>query len=324
MATFLDAETRARHERQNLIHSVALVAAMGGVLLFTTWLIWGKAALVWTAAFLVLLVAFGARVPADAVMRMYRARPLTRLEAPRLVAIVDELALRAALPRAPSLHLVASPVPNAFATGTRSRSAIAVTEGLLQQLSLRELAGVLAHETSHIANNDLWLMSLADATSRFVQTLSLAAYAFLALNLLGLFVGAQPVTWWAIPLLYLAPALSSLIQLGLSRAREYDADLEASMLTGDPEALASALHRLEHSTGRLWEDLRLPLPGRQVAVPSLLRSHPPAEERIRRLLALDVRRAPRRLAIEEEAGRLLAGLESRGLRPRIRWSGVWY
>ena len=122
---------------------------------------------------------------------------------------------------------------------------------------MREVAGVLAHEVSHIHNNDLWVMNLADIMTRFVQSLSYVALTLVVLNLFGLLTGDTPFSWWVILLLYFAPALSSLLQLGLSRAREFDADLEAALLTGDPLGLTAALGRLERYQGSFWKILSI-------------------------------------------------------------------
>jgi Zn-dependent protease with chaperone function len=134
----------------------------------------------------------------------------------------------------------------------------------------------------------------------------------------------QLVSWWTVLLLYLAPALSSLLQLALSRTREFDADLEAVGLTGDPLGLASALRRLENYTGRVWEDLMFPVPARRVPQPSLLRSHPTNDERISRLLAVGNRRQLDPIVIVEQPMISLVGVGPIEMRPRYRWPGLWF
>src|SRR5690606_19447438 len=146
---------------------------------------------------------------------------------------------------------------------------------------------------------DLWVMSLADAMSRFTQALSTLAVILASFNILGMLAGVIFVSWWAILVLYLAPLVSSLLQLGLSRAREYDADLEGALLTGDPDGLISALAKLERYTGRFWEDLMFPVPGRRVPQPSLVRSHPRAEDRVARLRGLAARPQAPPLLVED-------------------------
>ena len=125
-------------------------------------------------------------------------------------------------------------------------------------------------------------------------------------------------------LLYLAPTAASLIQLALSRTREFDADLEAASLTGDPESLVSALQKLERYHGHFWEDMRLPVPGRRIPQPSLLRSHPKTEDRIARLKALSDRALLPHLTVTAEPMAPLAATGPTAMRPRYRWTGVWF
>jgi heat shock protein HtpX len=126
----------------------------------------------------------------------------------------------------------------------------------------------------------------------------------------------------ALLILYLAPSIGSLLQLGLSRTREYDADLEGAFLTGNPRGLASALQKLERYQGRFWEDFAFPVPGRRIPQPSVLRSHPTTQERVDRLLALEGR--PALPPIEVGSQPLAAFAGAAALRPRTRWPGVWY
>jgi heat shock protein HtpX len=255
---------------------------------------------------------------------MYRAREVDSRFGGPLADIVTILAERAELPARPRLFVIPSATLNAFATGLPGNAAIAVTEGLLRCLTVREVAGVLAHEISHIRNNDLWVMALADAISRFTTSLSYVAVLLAIVNGFGLLTGELYVSWWAVLVLYLAPTVSSLLQLALSRAREYDADLEGAWLTGDPVGLASALRRLERYTGSFWEDLMFPVPGRRIPQPSLLRSHPTTEERVARLLQLDARAMRPAIRVADEPLFSLYGAGSTVMRPRYRWPGVWY
>ncbi|MEM8627913.1 MAG: zinc metalloprotease HtpX, partial [Pseudomonadota bacterium] len=212
---------------------------------------------------------------------------------------------------------------NAFATGHQHAPAVAVTESLLRKLSLRELAGVLAHEVAHIRNDDLHILGLADIMSRVTQLMSYAAIALLLWHLPAALAGTGPVPWMAIILLYLAPTFTSLLQLGLSRTREYDADLEGALLTGDPDGLAMALNKLERYHGKMWEDLVLT--GRRVPQPSMLRTHPETKDRIARL-----RNLANQVTIDDpiqtaEAPMVtMIGLGPIAMRPRYRMLGLWY
>jgi heat shock protein HtpX len=254
-------------------------------------------------------------------MRMFRARPLGQAEAGQLGEIVERLSARAGLPAVPKLNLIPSNTLNAFAVGRPDDAAIALSSGLFEKLSLREVAGILAHEVSHIASNDLWIMGLADVFSRMTQVMSWFGVILLLFNLPALASGGEGVPWLVIALLYFAPTLGSLLQLALSRTREYDADIAGAELLGDPVALASALQKLEHYQGTMWEDM-FPT-GRRIPVPSLLRTHPSTEERVRRLLELapDTTNHPPL----SPAGRIGAfGIMPLNPSPRFRWPGVWF
>ena len=321
----LDPEVREAHRRQNNIQTFALLGGIALLLAVPVALIWGPIGLAFVAG-LVGVTFLGARqVPPELIMRAYQARPVTADAAPGLVHILDVLSERAALKERPALFVIPSLTLNAFATGSPGHAAIGITEGLVRKLSMQELAAVLAHEISHIRNNDLTVMAIADIASRIVQGMSYAAVFLLAINMVSLLVdGEASISWLAILILYLAPVLSSLMQLALSRTREYDADLEAAVLTGDPSWLISALQRLERQTGAFWEDLMFPVPGRRTPQPSLLRTHPPTAERVARLKALDNRRDLPRIDVREAPYISVVSAGPIAMRPRYRFPGIWY
>lgn len=322
MTPFLDSTAHRQHRMRNTLHSVLLVGGLGLLVGFCTWLIWGGMGVAVTLAALGLIFAFAPRLPPEVLMRFYRARRIDPRHGGQLVHIVDVLADRAELATAPRLYLIPSMTLNAFAVGTPDNAVIGITEGLLRRLSLPELAGVLAHEISHVRNNDLAIMSLADVLTRFTQWLAYLALFLAILNLPAFLLGEAEIPLIGLALLYLAPTAGSLIQLGLSRTREYDADLEAASLTGDPEGLISALQKLERYQGRMWEDLHLPVPGRRMPQPSLLRSHPRTEDRVARLEALTERPLLPQIDVAGEPPPSLAGPAA--MRPRYRWTGVWF
>ena len=320
MHAYLDARRLRSHKRRNLLHSVALVAALAGLLCLTSWLIWGFDIALGVLGGVILAVAFQPTIPPSAIMSLYGARPHDPRAVPELGRIIGLLAQRADLPVAPDLYYLPSTTLNAFAVGSRNKAVVCMTDGLLRRLDLRELAGVLAHEISHIRNNDLRIMGLADLLTRFTTVMSYVGIFLLVLNLPLILTGSAHVPWLAVLLLIFAPTLGSLLQLGLSRAREYDADLDAAGLTGDPVGLARALEKLERYQGRFWEELIMP--GRRIPEPSLVRTHPPTEDRIRRLLELTpAEQLPGLAAHPTNNPQRL----SRGPRaPRYHWSGIWY
>lgn len=309
----------ARHRLLNLAQSALLLGLMAAIAWVSVTAILGPE----TGAMVALGMVAGLILAPDLSRRMilsaYQAQRLTGRDAPGLVGALAELAHRAGLPRAPALYRVPSSLPNAFAMGTPEDSAICVTDGLLGLLDGRELAGVLAHEVGHIANRDLWIMGVADVMSRLVSLASWIGQFLLLLNLPLLMTGLVHVPWPVVALLIFAPTLMALVQLGLSRTREYDADRAAADLTGDPEGLILALGKLERRVGRFWEDIFLP--GRRIPEPSLLRTHPPVESRIARLRAL----APSRtLSVPPMAGHAMPALTSPQAQPRFRSFGFYW
>jgi heat shock protein HtpX len=196
---------------------------------------------------------------------------------------MQALSQRAGLAHTPTLYYVRSPITNAFAVGQADDAAIAVTDGLLRRLTVRQIVGVIAHEISHVRAGDTSIMGFSDAISRLVQGLSYFGMLTVLLTLPVTLTGDLRPLLVAGALVVL-PSLTTFLQLALSRSREYDADLEAATLTGDPEGLAAALEVLERADGRLWE--RIMVPHGRVPDPLLLRTHPPTAERTRRLRSL--------------------------------------
>ena len=325
MQPFLDETRRLEHKAANKAQTRAILVGIGLILLFTSWLLSGGTGVL-VAIIAIIIFALGApRISPELVMRIYNAKPLDPHHNQQLYRIVETLADRAELPAHPKLFIIPSTMLNAFATGSPENAAIAITEGLMRKLTMRELAAVLAHEMSHIRNEDLAVHATADAMSRMTQLLSQVGLMMALFNLFGLVTGEPSFSWLAIILLYLAPLFSSLLQLSLSRTREFDADLEAVNLMGDPSALADALLKLERYQGHFWEDLKLPIPGRKVPSPSLLRSHPTTEERLARLKDLDRRNHLPPLITVEEPQLSLVGMGPDQLRPRHRWPiGAWF
>jgi heat shock protein HtpX len=213
-----------------------------------------------------------------------RAKPLSEQEAPGIYQMVRELTTRAGLPM-PRLYLIPSEQPNAFATGRSPKhSAVAVTEGITKLLSEDELRGVIAHELAHINNRDILTQSVASAIGAMITYL---AYFFLwfggddesPLGLIG-----------SLALVLLAPLAASLIQLAVSRQREYAADATGAQFCGNPESLASALLRLEEGAkampmqvNQATEPLYIVKPFAGGGIAGLFSTHPPIEERVRRL-----------------------------------------
>jgi heat shock protein HtpX len=314
----LDLAIRRSHDVRNLLHTIILIGGSAVLLALIAWTVLGWTGLVWAA----ILGAFGlwtmGRVSPKMVLGLYKARPLHPDELPEVHRIVRELAKRAALPSIPQLYYVPSKILNAFAVGTRQDSAIAITDGLVRAMTMRQLAGILAHEMAHIRSGDLKVMALADVLTRMTSSMSM-------LGLIGIpaFFGAGlEIPWLGILLLIFAPTIGGLLQLGLSRTREYDADLDGAALTGDPAGLASALETLERRQGRIWEGL---FPAGRVPSPSLLRTHPATKDRVARLMALAGEAEPQIVVSgtrPEPGPSIVPPIRN----PRIHWNrmGIWY
>ncbi|PSH63879.1 peptidase M48 Ste24p [Phyllobacterium brassicacearum] len=276
------------HQRSRLIntlHTWLLLAGSLLLLIVCAWTLAGPAGIIYAFVFGGISLFAIRRISPQMVLKMYKARPVTQAEFPQGLAIVDELARRAGLPAAPKLHVIPSRMMNAFAVGRRDNAIVAVTDQLIRALTARELTGVLAHEISHIRNEDLKVMALADTVSRFTSLMSTIGIVSLLFNITWLASGAPPqVPWLGVLVLLFAPTIGGLLQMALSRTREFDADLGAAMLTGDPDGLAGALIKLEKAQGKVWENLILP--GGRIPDPSILRTHPLTEDRVARLNSL--------------------------------------
>lgn len=277
-------ERLTRHKFNNVLQSALLLGGVTLLMVLLGWTAAGAKGVLWAVVAGAFLMWLNPRLSPRLVLRLYGVQPLSRDEAPGLYAIVEELAQRAGLPRVPVLCCIRTPTTNAFTVGSRHESAIGMTDGLLLRLSTRELAGVLAHEIGHIRNNDMWVMGLADLVSRMTNTLSFFGQLLMAVNLPLLLFGADTMPWPPILMLVAAPTVMVLLQLALSRQREYDADLDGARLTGDPLGLAFALEKLEHHQGSRFE--KIFFLGRGLPNLSLLRTHPKTAERVRRLRSI--------------------------------------
>lgn len=162
-----------QHALINHLQTLMLLLAMGAFLAIAGWLLWGIYGAIWLLLLALVLLILNPVVSPQLIMRLYRAVRLNPRQVPALHAALIEIARRADLPAIPTLYCVPSRIVNAFALGTRSQAAIAVTDGLLRMLTIREAAGVLAHEISHINSKDLRVMGIADLLSRMTSMLSL-------------------------------------------------------------------------------------------------------------------------------------------------------
>lgn len=230
-------------------------------------------------------------------LRFSGAHPVSAAEAPELYDIVETLALRAGLPM-PGVYLIDSPTPNAFATGrSPSRGAVAVTTGIMHMLNRDELAGVIAHELAHIKNYDTLISSIAATVAGAITMIADIAQWTMLFNALsggdeedGGGIGEM---LGAILLIILAPIAALIVQMAISRSREYSADTTGARILGQAQPLATALRKIEDAVHHMpmqvnpatsHQYIINPLSGGAIA--TLFRTHPETEQRIARLMAL--------------------------------------
>ncbi|MGE5689097.1 MAG: M48 family metalloprotease [Pseudomonadota bacterium] len=273
-----------------------LIAGLSALLVGIGALIGGTSGIILFAGIAVVFNLVMYWFSAGLALKTSRAKPLAEGDAPQLYAIVRELAGRAGVPM-PSLHLIPSEQPNAFATGRSPKhAAIAVTEGLLRHLPQEQVRGVLAHEMAHIANRDVLVQTIAAMIG--------AAIAAIA-NILQfslLFGGSDEDSGpagivGALAAIIFAPMAAMILQLAVSRQREYLADATAASYIGEGEPLARALETLQRGVEAVPMQVNPATEAMYIANPlsafkgkgmtSLFSTHPPMEERIRRLRALD-------------------------------------
>jgi len=224
------------------------------------------------------------------VLRMYGAKEIGPEESPKLHRIVQELTLRAKMPM-PKLYLIPQEAPNAFATGRdEQHAAVAVTEGILRILDEAELRGVLAHELSHIKNRDILVGTIAAAMAGAISMLANIAHWGMIFGGRGSNdrEGGHPIV--ALAMIIIAPLAALLVQMAISRSREFGADATGAAIAGDPLSLANALKKLQQAAERVPMEANPatahmfivnPLTGGGLM--TLFSTHPPMEERIRRL-----------------------------------------
>ncbi len=273
---------------RNTIKTFTLLALLGGLFMAVGQLFGGSTGLAIGLALGLVFVGGSYWFSDRIAIKAARAVPADEAQMPEYFQIMRELTANAGMPM-PKLYVTPEAQPNAFATGRNpEHAAVAVTAGILQALSWDELRGVLAHEISHIKNRDILIGSVAAAVA------------------LGITFLARMVMWASIfgggdrdrnvfgelALIILAPLAAMMLQMALSRSREFEADRTGAELIGTGEPLAAALAKLDHYAKRIPADVRPeqaaayivnPLTGRRVQFANLFSSHPPMEERIRRL-----------------------------------------
>ena len=278
----------------NNVKTAALLAFLGALFVGVGFLLGGSQGGLIALGFAVLF-NFGMYFFSDRIaLKAARAKPVDALELPDVYSIVSSLAQRENMPM-PDIYLIDSPQPNAFATGRSPKhAAVAVTTGILQILDYRELEGVLAHELAHVKNRDILIATIAATVAAALSFL--ARWAFWSnLGRRRSNDGMSAIV--GIVAMILAPIAAGLIQMAISRSREFEADRTGAETTGSPLALASALNKISAGTSRIPMDVNPavsqlfiadPLKafgtgGRRGRMGKMFSTHPPVEERIDRL-----------------------------------------
>jgi heat shock protein HtpX len=274
---------------KNTIKTYVLLAAIGG-LLIGIGSIWGANGAIIGLVFGLLLVGGSYWFSDTIAIKAARAVPVDESQMPEYYAIVRDLTQRLGMPM-PKLYVTPDAQPNAFATGRGpNHAAVAVTRGILEICTWDELRGVLAHEISHVSNRDILIGSVAAALAMAITFIARLAFWFG-----GVFGGEGRDGENIVELLalvILAPIAAGLLQMALSRSREYEADRSGARLIGDGEPLARALTKLETAAKQIPMNVAPerasmfiinPLTGRQVAFKNLFTTHPPTADRIARL-----------------------------------------
>lgn len=266
---------------ERISNNIQKYAWLVGAFALATWLgsLWmGLELTLWILGIGGVITAFSmSRVPTQ-LLRWQGASKLDRYQYGQLYDMVNELARKASLTVFPDLYLLKSNQPNAFAMGTKKQPIIGLSIGLINNLSRRELQGVIAHEISHIKNNDLFVKGMARSFGNLTNTLSWVA-KFLLIFAIPMFIFGMNIPIWPLLLLAFMPTINYLLQQGLSRSMEFLADHDAADLTKDPLGLASALHKIENLSRPWWSQFN------PVAYRSndWLSSHPNTKKRIEKL-----------------------------------------
>jgi len=263
----------------NKLETALLLSAMVSMLAASAWFIGGTYVAAAAVSMILLALLIVPRLSSHAIMRMQRARRMDSFYEPEIHHLVSRLAQKAGLKTSPMIYWLRDASINAVAIGNNNDPAIGISDGALRNLSANEMAGVLAHEIAHLAAGDTRTMVLSEIIQRmtgFVTTLGLVLIAFIELT-----VPQIDFPIWMPLFFFAAPLCLVLMQLALSRSREYAADLGAVRLTGNPSAFISALRKIDQLARGRWARLMRQPVG--ILLPSWMQTHPPLNKRVAKI-----------------------------------------
>lgn len=317
------------HQGSNWFQSVLLIAALLGLVAFSAWILFGMGGVYFALAFTIFGLLFAQNVTPAMVMKMYRAKPIERQQSPELFDTFVTLCNAAKLDPIPRLFYIPSRMANAFAVGNGSNAAVGITDGIIRMMNHREMAGILAHEITHIRCGDTTTMGIADVISRSVAMVARIGFFMTLLSASTFLMGRGGFNLLFSGLVMMgAPLAATMLQLALSRTREFNADRGAAILAGDIEGLSSALVKLERQQPRGLMEMIF-RPGNRRMQPNMLRTHPPTEDRLAALREL-VHPHPEQITSLVDARQLVNefGIEQNpkiDRPPKYRWgTGLWW
>jgi len=314
------------HRESNWFQSVLLIVALLLLVAFSAWILFGMTGVYMSLAFTLSGLFFARNATTAMVMKMYKAQPIERHQSPQLYDNFVLLCQRAELSPIPKLFYIPSKMANAFAVGKGDSAAVGVTDGIVRMMNHREMAGILAHEITHIRCRDTTTMGIADIISRSVAMVARIGFFMMLFSASTFLMGRGGLNLLLSALVMMgSPIVATMLQLALSRTREFNADRGAALLTGDIMGLSSALQKLEHQRPRgLFEMIFLP--GNRRKQPNMLRTHPPTEDRIAALKELVEQ--PLEVTPVAPMGLTQFAIEQRPAvqtPPKYRWgTGLWW
>ena len=318
------------HWESNWFQSALLIVALLVLVAFSAWTLFGMMGVYLSLAFTLSGLFFARKATTAMVMKMYKAQPIQRHQSPQLYDNFVLLCERAELSPIPTLFYIPSQMANAFAVGQGDSAAVGITDGIIRMMDHREMAGILAHEITHIRCRDTSTMGVADVISRSVALVARIGFFMMLFSASTFLMGRGGLNLLASALVMMgSPMVATMLQLALSRTREFNADRGAALLTGDITGLSTALQKLEHQRPRGLFDMIF-RPGNRRKQPNMLRTHPPTEDRVAALREL-VEQPP-------EIAAPVASIASLGMTqfaieekpavqgpPKYRWAtGLWW